>query len=642
MSAAAPSAATAARSTSQGSLATSGRSEEPPPVKLIRSFLKGVAERTAIAQEHKETTDAAAVRALRGSLQDVHRALAEKEEALQRLATIHAKLLNNHSELERKLKEQPPPEPAPAAVPPAAAPDDSPSWVTPRFDHQVTATSSSSSCSSGSGSRGCAPITEALSSGGGGGGGGDESEHVDKENVVATPIPTRALARKDSFSRALLRANATNSALERELAQLRADLEEAKQRAEGAEQRLVAERAVTAEREAASALPSVAVAEIDGESPAKDLVRALAADDAYAGGGEGGAELSLCPAASSSSLALVTPACERKMSSELASRSRLISPTELLTAGSSPDVASRILLHHTGSDASAMIREAEARYAEQAAAAERAAASASAELEAARAMLAESEARREHEVAQLTAALEQSAASSARLLAEQRQQQHEQQQAEAGEDDDLQRLAERLRLSERALEEAQSQRDAALARAAASESAAYEAQREAEALRDAEEMSKRKLAAEMWEMRSSHQAALERNREALELERARSRELRAELEASGKREAVAAQSLWLARQQAADVQQPTVGKQAVPAAAAAVPHPRSPMRSPRPSTELEAVDKHEAVAVQSLWLAKQQQQHASDERASPADVSVVVLRPGETSVVDRTVEDLVH
>ena len=52
--------------------------------------------------------------------------------------------------------------------------------------------------------------------------------------------------------------------------------------------------------------------------------------------------------------------------------------------------------------------------------------------------------------------------------------------------------------------------------------------------------------------------------------------------------------------------------------------------------------KHEAVAVQSLWLAKQQQQHASDERASPADVSVVVLRPGETSVVDRTVEDLVH
>ena len=171
---------------------------------------------------------------------------------------------------------------------------------------------------------------------------------------------------------------------------MRADLEEAKQRAEGAEQRLVAERAVTAEREAASALPSVAAAEIDGESPAKDLVRALAADDAYAGGGEGGAELSLCPAASSSSLALVTPACERKMSSELASRSRLISPTELLTAGSSPDVASRILLHHTGSDASAMIREAEARYAEQAAAAERAAASASAELEAARAMLAES------------------------------------------------------------------------------------------------------------------------------------------------------------------------------------------------------------------------------------------------------------
>ena len=36
-------------------------------------------------------------------------------------------------------------------------------------------------------------------------------------------------------------------------------------------------------------------------------------------------------------------------------------------------------------------------------------------------------------------------------------------------------------------------------------------------------------------------------------------------------------------------------------------------------------------------LAKQQQ-HASDERASPADESVVVLRPGETSVV----EDLVH
>ena len=542
MSAAAPSAATAARSTSQGSLATSGRSEEPPPVKLIRSFLKGVAERTAIAQEHKETTDAAAVRALRGSLQDVHRALAEKEEALQRLATIHAKLLNNHSELERKLKEQPPPEPAPAAVPPAAAPDDSPSWVTPRFDHQVTATSSSSSCSSGSGSRGCAPITEALSSGGGGGGGGDESEHVDKENVVATPIPTRALARKDSFSRALLRANATNSALERELAQLRADLEEAKQRAEGAEQRLVAERAVTAEREAASALPSVAAAEIDGESPAKDLVRALAADDAYAGGGEGGAELSLCPA-SSSSLALVTPACERKMSSELASRSRLISPTELLTAGSSPDVASRILLHHTGSDASAMIREAEARYAEQAAAAERAAASASAELEAARAMLAESEARREHEVAQLTAALEQSAASSARLLAEQRQQQHEQQQAEAGEDDDLQRLAERLRLSERALEEAQSQRDAALARAAASESAAYEAQREAEALRDAEEMSKRKLAAEMWEMRSSHQAALERNREAPRAracaQQGAARRARGERQARGRRCAVA-------------------------------------------------------------------------------------------------------
>ena len=42
MSAAAPSAATAARSTSQGSLATSGRSEEPPPVKLIRSFLKAL------------------------------------------------------------------------------------------------------------------------------------------------------------------------------------------------------------------------------------------------------------------------------------------------------------------------------------------------------------------------------------------------------------------------------------------------------------------------------------------------------------------------------------------------------------------------------------------------------------------------
>ena len=65
-------------------------------------------------------------------------------------------------------------------------------------------------------------------------------------------------------------------------------------------------------------------------------------------------------------------------------------------------------------------------------------------------------------------------------------------------------------------------------------------------------------------MREAHQTELERDRNALAVERARSKELRAELEAAGKREAMASAMAWSAREELRACQQSGASPSASP------------------------------------------------------------------------------
>lgn len=162
-------------------------------------------------------------------------------------------------------------------------------------------------------------------------------------------------------------------------------------------------------------------------------------------------------------------------------------------------------------------RELESRLQVRCDAAEKASAKSVAGVATLRARVAESDARRVEECATLkarcAAAEERCAAAEARL-------------SEATDEE----LPRRLLAAESELQTlTQAQADTEK-RAADAEAALEVARGEVATLRDAEESSKRRLAAELWGVREAHQAALEKAESALKAERAKHKALRAELQ----------------------------------------------------------------------------------------------------------------
>ena len=520
----------------------------PPPIKAMKNFIRRASSSEAAASS---STDAEAVRALRGSLLDVHERLAAKDEALQRLAQIHSRLLQSHSELERTVKQsqqqpkQPKQPPHFSAAPPTEEDDDEPSWVTPAAAGSSAAAVASSSSSHAAFQSPAARPAARPAAGSAAGGlfvshadwpqdaapfasfatwttpsgqtpSAAEAEAADDAEVRAVAaaataaaatveleaaVAVAAAAAEDesgahshsrpgstagnATSRALLRANVTNSTLEQTVAQLKQQVSEAHARAERAESQLQAMSSAQQQQQQQQQQE-----EGEGEEHPSSPPREVSDLDA----------LSISQFISSN---------ESDEPQEITSPAELISPQSLARVNGAISTERDAVKHAT--------REIEARCEARVDKAEKAAAAAAADLASVRGRLTESEARRSEESSMLSGMLEAATA---------RAEEAEAQLASGAHDE----LMERLAVLSADLHGARAESADACARAASAEEAAAEARREVESLRDAEETSKRKLAAEMWAMREGHQAALERDQTALAIERGKIKQLRAELQ----------------------------------------------------------------------------------------------------------------
>ena len=482
----------------------------PPPVKAIKTFLRRA---TSVAEP---STDAEAVRALRGSLLDVHERLAAKDEALQRLAQVHSRLLQSHSELERTAKQaQQPQQPPQISAVASTDEDDEPPSATGRESSSHAAFQSLASSglfvshadwpqkaapfasfatwTTPSRQAPSAEVMRAVAAAATAAAATAELEAAVTVAAASAEDESGAHSRPGSSapghatSRALLRANVASNALERTVAQLKQQVSEANARAERAERQMRAMSAAARRQEEDTA----------NERASSPSSRELSDLDAV-------------------SISQFISSDEGDAPQEVAS------PAVLARVNGVISTERDALKHAT--------REIEARCGAHVEKAEKAAAAAAADLANVRGQLVESEARRSEESSMLSGMLEAATARAEEAEAQLNSGAHNE-------------LMGRLVVLAAELQDANAESADARSRSASAEEAAAEARREVESLRDAEETSKRKLAAEMWAMREGHQAALERDQAALATERGRIKELRAELQEAKARAAPAVEEV---------------------------------------------------------------------------------------------------
>ena len=464
----------------------------PKPVKV--SFGANI---TRMLQSPQALMDAEAVRALRASLLAMHEQVADKEQALERLAALHTRLLAAHEDLQKRVGEQSPgsrwgePNTTPAVPPSPSAPGqknqlaaafddpgtpDEPAWVTPAAQSEAWSDATSMRTPMNARTPGTIGVIAEL-------------KELKEQLAAATSRAERAEAKLAVTS---ARAEAT--------------AEEAAHRANRAE----AELAVHLARSPSSteASPPPAPGPLGASTPAHAAPAGAAKEGAAPAGA---AEVDAAPAAATP---VEQPAAE-------ASTPSLRTPPDTVasftTTPAEREAESRLLQERV---AASVVAAAEAD--ERAEAAEARAEAAEAALERLRSQLAASEA----VLAEESAALRRENAALATQAAE-----LEERMGATGTAGELeQRLAEteaEATTLRAANEELSSRTDAA-------EDALHAAKAEVSALRDAEEASKRRLAAEIWKLREEHQAEAARNEAALNAERARLKVLRASLyEAKG-------------------------------------------------------------------------------------------------------------